>query len=216
MRSVLHVLQSAPAAVRESQSMLKARQSMTPACAPPARSGPTLQTRCRGGGLHGKPAVPARPTASSTPAQPAAASPGRHRSCFGEGQLDGLAAKRADQSRIEPVAKARQDALGALSQSLAERNAAVLSEFAGGLTDWARHIMDCVVNRTGDDVPETVSKSGTARAYYGCFKEVLSRLDGGEEQRSGECSPGSAEPYAARRRRLRVRARARSSRRRSV
>lgn len=41
-----------------------------------------------------------------------------------------------------------------------------------------RNIMECVINRTGDEMPASLSKSNAAKAYYGCFRELLDGSDG--------------------------------------
>lgn len=46
-----------------------------------------------------------------------------------------------------------------------------------------RNIMDSVVTRTGDDVPDTLRDRDVAKAFYGCVKEVMEK-NGGNGQRS--------------------------------
>jgi hypothetical protein len=35
--------------------------------------------------------------------------------------------------------------------------------------------MACVINRTGDDAPESLAHNDVAKAYYGCITEILQR-----------------------------------------
>ncbi|QOJ04356.1 MAG: type I restriction endonuclease subunit R [Planctomycetia bacterium] len=55
-----------------------------------------------------------------------------------------------------------------------------------------RHIMDCVVTHSGDEAPSALSNSSTAKAYYGCIKDVFDRI-GGEYNRTVECAEAANE-----------------------
>ena len=52
--------------------------------------------------------------------------------------------------------------------------------------------MDSVLNRTGDDVPESLNHNEVAKAYYGSIREILEPYGGGSDIKSQSAEAGLA------------------------